>query len=178
MGQWPGCPSPRPGITVPQSRAMEQRSLREGLAWPAGRIISSPCLAPPWHQPREPVLLLTLDVLWSRMPPPRRGLAAWQNASRGGRVLLPGPSGTAPRGGPCRHCHQGPAQQRWPRRKCPRAERGPRTRVPSQAGDPRSDTTASGRRCLGPSSPWSSCSCSPGGPLSSPSVWSSFSSST
>lgn len=50
------------------------------------------------HQPREPVLLLMMDVLWSRMPPPRCGLAAWRNASRGGRVPLPGPSGPAPRG--------------------------------------------------------------------------------
>lgn len=47
-----------------------------------------------------------------------------------------------------------------------------------QGGGPPSGTTASGRRCSGRSSPWSSCSCSPGGRRSSPSAWCSSSCST
>lgn len=42
--------------------------------------------------------------------------------------------------------------------------------VPAQGGDLHSATTASGQRCSGQPSPWSSCSCSPGGPPSSPSA--------
>lgn len=144
-------------------------------------------------EPRKPALLLTLDVLWAYLA--RAGclpfdtwgpcLFTWGMPAKAGAwpsQCFQGQhqearwvgKGCDPGSGRCGHCHPDPAQLCGLRGRLQSVE----SCAPHQGGDPRSDTTASGQRCLGRSSPWSSCSCSPGGRPSSPLVWSSFSCST
>lgn len=169
MGRSPGCLFCRQWTMVPRSGAVE--SLMVALAWPPmwsraeSRPSPPPRVAP--HQPRA-VLLPTLAVSWLHLARAGRhpALAACRHGRMPAKTEPPGASRRA--GGwagagwvpGCGHGqHPGPARQCWPRRKLPGAERACDPRPPTQGGGPHSDTTASGRRCLGRSSPWSSCSC-------------------
>lgn len=142
-------------------------------------------------EPRKPAVLLTLGVLWPYLA--RAGCLSFGTACSRGRVPTKAGvwlyqcfqaqsqearwvgKGWDPGSGHYGHCHPDPAQLCWLRGRLQSVECTPEPCAPHQGGDPRSDTTASGQRCLGRSSPWSSCSSSPGGRPSSPSAWSSSS---
>lgn len=174
-----------PGTVVPHSCATGQLSLAAALVWPTGvepgRITPFPALFPPWLRADMAIfgcLLLGVACSFGQMTA-RAGVRSSPRASSpaSGDPEVGGGGGSGwAQAGTLALGTGGRARVVLAQEEAP--ERAHQPASSDQGGDPRSDTTASGRRSLGRSSPWSSCSFSPGGPLSLPLASSSSSCST